>query len=332
MNTDISQFGFKRMVSAWTAFTVLLAIAGVLVFVAARALDFPYESNARSFAISLNIVNILLFSCFYAFRNNTERFLARLVRESDKRQVSIEYRNEAAMGLVLGSLLVVSGIYVAYLVFFDIEAYFSLIREDGYVEYLSALFWFLSAAVLVLQAVKSLKEESGKYSFLFGALFVAFFIVCGGEEISWGQRLTGHETPGWLKAVNVQEETTLHNIGSISVFSNMFFLLTFVLFLILPYVAKRNPRVRNMLDAIRFPIPHGFATLIYAGSLAVWILVGLRFGTLGFHPFTIYAEKYYTQMDDEIFELLAAYSFFCFSLFHSMRTVSISAPIARPAA
>ena len=329
MSAEALRFDLKRVVSAWTVLTVLLALSGFVVFAVGQATDFPYESNAESFVISLNIFNLLLYSGFNAFRGPAERLLARLLREADKRQVAIAYRHEAPIGLALGSLLLACGLYVVYLVLFDIEGYRQLIREDGIVEYLSALFWFLAAAVLVVHALKSLKEPSGKYSFLFGALLVAFFIVCGGEEISWGQRLTGHDTPGWLKAVNVQDETTLHNIGSISVFSNVFFLLTFAFFLVLPYVARRNPRIRNMLDAIRFPIPHRFASYAYAGSLAVWIFVGLRFGTLGFHPFTVYAEKYYTQMDDELFELFAAFSFFTFSVLHACRTVTVSA--ARPA-
>ncbi len=49
----------------------------------------------------------------------------------------------------------------------------------------------------------------------------------------------------------------------------------------------------------------------YLIGLLTWIIIGVRFGTLGFHPFSLWG--YYTQMDDEIFELFAAYSFFSFS-------------------
>lgn len=35
-----------------------------------------------------------------------------------------------------------------------------------------------------------------------------------GEEISWGQQLVGWETPEWIKEVNDQHETNLHNTSS----------------------------------------------------------------------------------------------------------------------
>jgi hypothetical protein len=41
-----------------------------------------------------------------------------------------------------------------------------------------------------------------------GALFTA------GEEVSWGQHLTGFGTPEWLAAINDQGETNLHNVTS----------------------------------------------------------------------------------------------------------------------
>jgi hypothetical protein len=38
------------------------------------------------------------------------------------------------------------------------------------------------------------------------------FFVCAGEEISWGQRLIGWQTPEWLASENAQGETNLHNL------------------------------------------------------------------------------------------------------------------------
>ncbi len=40
---------------------------------------------------------------------------------------------------------------------------------------------------------------------------------------------------------------------------------------------------------------------------------------MSFHPFSFYAQKYYTQMDDEIFEFFAAYSFFVFSIMSGVK-------------
>jgi len=39
-------------------------------------------------------------------------------------------------------------------------------------------------------------------------------IYFAGEEISWGQQLAGWGTPEWVKEINVQHETNLHNTSS----------------------------------------------------------------------------------------------------------------------
>jgi len=37
-------------------------------------------------------------------------------------------------------------------------------------------------------------------------------VFAGGEEISWGQRIFGWETPDSLASINAQDETTIHNL------------------------------------------------------------------------------------------------------------------------
>ena len=46
------------------------------------------------------------------------------------------------------------------------------------------------------------------------------------------------------------------------------------------------------------------------GKIFLWMVI--FFGTLGFYPFSLWG--YYTQMDDEIFECLAAFSYLSFSI------------------
>jgi hypothetical protein len=320
----------RPVVRIWTALTVLLALTGVLVLILSASDALPGDVDATAFVVLVNGVNVVLYLLVLVFRKRIERSSARLIDQSNSVHVTTTYPRERPFGRTLVLLLAVTGVFVTYLVIFDVDEYYALIREDGLVEYLSALFWFVSAALLAFHLLRVSRQDPGRLHWIFNLALIAFFIVCGGEEISWGQRITQHETPAWLEAVNVQDETTLHNIGSISVFANGFFVGTLVFFLLIPYLARRSPQAGNVLDFIRFPRPNRFAVYVYAASLVLWILVGLRFGTLGFHPFSVFEEEYYTQMDDEIFELLAAYAFLCFSIFHSLRTVSISGSVARP--
>lgn len=179
--------------------------------------------------------------------------------------------------------------------------YRNLIAEDGVVEANSSLFWFLAAFEM---ARWGWQNRAARGVWPIALTLMVAFVVCGGEEISWGQRIFGFPMPDALGAINKQDETNLHNIGSTSVFSNVFFVLS-ALFFLLPLVPKIRARfgIFQLVDA--------GATRIFGIGLLVWIFIGARFGTLGFSPLSLWG--YYTQMDDEIFELFAAYSFCAFA-------------------
>ena len=179
--------------------------------------------------------------------------------------------------------------------------YRHFIDEDGAVETASWLSWLGAVAALGFW----LSRNRGSRSTAMIVVLMVFCFLCGGEEASWGQRILGFKTPAALHVVNKQDETNLHNIGSISAFSNGFFLLA-TLFFLLPRWAKMRGRypILNLIDPD--------ATRIYLLGLATWVIIGLRFGTLGFSPLSLWG--YYSQMDDEIYEFFAAFSFFAFAL------------------
>ena len=90
----------------------------------------------------------------------------------------------------------------------------ALVVEDGPLEW-AGVFAFAGAsgAAAVLSGTLA---RSGRRAQAAAALALSagcLFVV--GEEVSWGQRLGGWETPGTLRAANVQEETTLHNVSGV---------------------------------------------------------------------------------------------------------------------
>jgi hypothetical protein len=91
------------------------------------------------------------------------------------------------------------------------EAYLRIIVEDGPAEWLQAAFWFLSSAAGLIAARRLRLAARRKLAWLMVLFMVATFFV-GAEEISWGQRMVGWRTPAQLDAINLQGETTLHNI------------------------------------------------------------------------------------------------------------------------
>jgi hypothetical protein len=89
-------------------------------------------------------------------------------------------------------------------------SYTSLMREDGVVEYSECVAYLAAAWVAAKVARGLLRRPDRPLGVLWTGLTVALVLV-GFEEISWGQRLFGVQTPELL-ASNVQGEMSLHNL------------------------------------------------------------------------------------------------------------------------
>lgn len=85
-------------------------------------------------------------------------------------------------------------------------------REDGPVEY-AGFAAFLGASVLAFVAASRIRRAH-RLAFA-AAVLGAVLVVAAGEEISWGQRLFGTETPAVLVDGNRQDELNLHNIDGL---------------------------------------------------------------------------------------------------------------------
>jgi len=308
----------KIVFTVWSLISILL----VGLYIASLGIQI-----GTVFFLLLNALNAILILFAFLFRKKIEIAAKSLIaiyesilKQTSKTRIIVEYSHESGYGRFFIATVSVFGVYVAILSLWDTQAYGLLIGEDAIIEYASFIFWFLAAPILFYSFTRSkLRHQVYSLQILPYLLLTTFFIVCAGEEISWGQRILNFETPEFLKTINVQDELTLHNIGSISIFSNAFFLLTIIFFLLVPYIRSKNPKLKQLIDYFGLPTPNRYAVIVYIISLAIWIFIGVRFGTLGFHPFSFYAENYYTQMDDEVFEFLAAYSFFCFSVMDSLK-------------
>jgi hypothetical protein len=93
--------------------------------------------------------------------------------------------------------------YSFYLIFSQ-ETVSALGEEDGFFEYSTALFFFLTSIIC-------LKLFLNNKNYWFLILLLLFFLGFG-EEISWGQRIFGFETPDFVKENNVQKEFSIHNL------------------------------------------------------------------------------------------------------------------------
>lgn len=109
-------------------------------------------------------------------------------------------------------------IAAAYCVFFlPRDTVYRLGREDGLFEDLTAVCFFGTS---LLFAVAYWRSRGAGNDFLvfrtkrnvFFLLLALLFFFGGGEEISWGQRIFGWETPETFQKANLQRETNLHNL------------------------------------------------------------------------------------------------------------------------
>jgi hypothetical protein len=216
-------------------------------------------------------------------------------------------RPASRLGMGLLVLAAAQAIIAVGLSLFARGTYRELIREDGPIEVASALWWLLAAAITLGALLLPVVRRSR--SVLAYGLLAVFFVVCGGEEISWGQRVFGFAGPEAVVELNKQNETNLHNIGSISVYANLFFLLALFVFVIWPAVVLVRDAPARFAKTRRLPVVTTPASLVYLVWLAAWFIVGARSGTLGFHPFSLWGE--YTQLDDELFEYGVAQAFLC---------------------
>ena len=150
---------------------------------------------------------------------------------------------------------------------FDEELYLLIIREDGVIEYLTASFLLFASIKLFSLFLKIYK----KYSvFNFGLLSYSLVLFFGfGEEISWGQRIFGIQSPSFFSENNFQGEINIHNMMVMGVDLNRW-IFTYVLvliftfyFLITPIMYYKNKFPKTIVNRFSFLIPNYLYSSIF---------------------------------------------------------------------
>ena len=96
--------------------------------------------------------------------------------------------------------------------------YLSLVKEDFWVENLTFAS-FLLAGVILFAAALAERRLLPRYAYVLSGIALLFFAA---EEISWGQRIIGFETPDFLADSNSQGEFNIHNLYSTGVVFSKF--------------------------------------------------------------------------------------------------------------
>lgn len=135
-------------------------------------------------------------------------------------------------------------------------------RESGVFEQGTALAFLIAAivgAVALAGEFRFARSHAGALrsalhrKLVWLGLLVAFFVLCCGEEISWGQHYFGFATPESMSKINVQNETNLHNMmGYLA--DHLFILGVLVYGAILPTLAATSDIWRRALHWIGLPL------------------------------------------------------------------------------
>jgi hypothetical protein len=163
-------------------------------------------------------------------------------------------------------LLIVAGMIMVRVAPDFLESVYLI--EDGILE------WFTVAVLLVCAFLcfqRAVRLRAVRPALFVGSLiFLGFIFIFGvGEELSWGQRVFGVETPEWLEKHNRQHELNVHNlmVGDISVNRVVFgtiltVMLTSYLFL-LPWLAGRSTRIGRLVERLGLPLPSWMQALAF---------------------------------------------------------------------
>lgn len=114
--------------------------------------------------------------------------------------------------IVLLPFVVLSWLFIVRMWPFDV--FKEIVKEDKLIEYSQFL-------VLALGAITSLKygkvfwEKNLRNLSIIVCLIGLGLLVVAGDEISWGQRILGIQTPAEIVELNRQEEITIHNLYTV---------------------------------------------------------------------------------------------------------------------
>ena len=201
-------------------------------------------------------------------------------------------------------------------IFCSDDVIMSIGKEDGLFECMTAIL-FLFSSVLCFITYKR-----NKNIFILG-LAMMFFMGMG-EEISWGQRIIGFNTPEELKHLNVQKETNIHNL---EIFNdkylngvkktgwqrlleiNILFRIFSVSFLVLlPVLILYFKSRREINKKFKLPVAPFTMGIFFLISWAIFYSIKYTFLPRG-KPVSLY------QTVGEVFECTAAYVYFAVALY-----------------
>ncbi|WP_439119835.1 hypothetical protein [Marivita sp.] len=163
-------------------------------------------------------------------------------------------------------LLVATGLLVASFIASAQEGdlffvYFG--AEDSPVETATAILLAFCGVALWWRAL-SARSMVSRGAAILGVLYGLVYVWAGGEEVSWGQRILGFDSPDYFQQNNDQQEFTFHNlvIGNVKLDELIFGpVLSYVILsylIVLPLLWPRIGWVQRLVRQMIIPVPRRY--------------------------------------------------------------------------
>jgi len=167
---------------------------------------------------------------------------------------------------------------VGYFLFYtNVSQFEKFVQEDGIAEWLTVA-GLLSASIVCLARFVRLMRKKSKWFLLVTLCICLFLFFAAGEEVSWGQRIFGLQTPEYFEKNNSQQELNLHNLVVDGVklnkliFSVILVAGLCIFLVVVPLLYQKNNSIRKLINASGIPVPKFYQVI---GFLLVFVLTSL---------------------------------------------------------
>jgi hypothetical protein len=183
------------------------------------------------------------------------------------------------------------------------------VKEDGLIEYGTALIFLIAAAWLTLQLWKT-RSGKGKWYIMTSLLIIMAALFVAGEEISWGQRVFNIDTPEYLAERNAQSELNLHNlvVGDVKINKLIFGQLltaSIILYLVLlPVLYQKWETFQRFVHYLFIPVSRYHHAIAYSILLLIVLIIphGKKWELLEFNLAVLFLMILVNPLNKRIFE------------------------------
>jgi len=150
-----------------------------------------------------------------------------------------------------------------------------LVRKESWPFYRNAIFIKMAFQAVAVVFFAKLARDSIKKKEVLPAVFLCLLIfvlvVMIGEEVSWGQRIFGWETPSSYAEINMQGETNLHNLAT-QLFQNVLYFGGWLLLIAFPFWRNAIKKFLNRFKKLAFLgewVPPTYFLIIFAAAFGL---------------------------------------------------------------